>query len=43
LMEATTNDRKAIGIIRKRKYLAEKRKKRTKNGGNAGQRRKILD
>jgi murein DD-endopeptidase MepM/ murein hydrolase activator NlpD len=43
LMEATTNDREIIGIIRKRKYMAEKRKKRTKKGGNLGQGGKILD
>jgi len=43
LMEVTTNDRKAIQIVRKRKYMAEKRKKRSKNGENFGQGGKTLD
>ncbi len=43
LMEATTNDMETIGIIRKRKYMAEKRKKRTKKGENLGQGGKTLD
>jgi murein DD-endopeptidase MepM/ murein hydrolase activator NlpD len=32
LMEVTTSDRRTIQEVRKRKYMAEKRKKRTKNG-----------
>jgi murein DD-endopeptidase MepM/ murein hydrolase activator NlpD len=43
LMEATTNDRKAIQIVRKRRYMAENRKKETKNGENLGQGGKTLD
>ncbi len=43
LMEATSNDRKAIEIVRKRKYIAGKKKERTKNGENLGQGGKTLD
>lgn len=43
LMEATTNDMKVIGLVRKRKYIGEKRKKRAKNGENLGQGGKNLD
>ena len=43
LMETTTNDGETIGIIRKWKYMAEKRKKRTKKGENLGQGGKTLD
>lgn len=34
LMDAITSDRRAIQRVRKRKHMAEKRKKRTKNGEN---------
>lgn len=43
LMEATTDDKRAIKMIRKRKYLAEKWKKRSKNGENLAQGGEILD
>lgn len=43
LMEATTYDRRAIQMFRKRKYLAEKWKKRPKNGENLGQGGETLD
>ncbi len=43
LMEATTNDTETIGIIRKRRYMAEKRKKRTKKGENLGKGGRTLD
>jgi hypothetical protein len=43
LMEATTDDRRAIQMFRKRKYLAEKWKKRPKNGENLGQGGETLD
>ena len=43
LMESTANDRQTIKIVRKRRYLEEKRKKSTKNGENLGQGGKTLD
>lgn len=36
LMEATNGDRKAIQMVRKRRYMAEKWEKRPKNGENLG-------
>ena len=43
LMEATTDNRKAIETVRNRKYMAEKWKKSSKNGENLGQGRETLD
>ena len=43
LMEATTDDKKAIQMVRNRKYMAEKWKKRSKNGENFGQGGETLD
>ena len=42
-MEATTDDKRAIQMVRKRKYLAEKWRKRPKNGENSGQGGETLD
>jgi len=43
LMEATTDNRKAIETVRNRKYMAEKWKKSLKNGENPGQGGENLD
>lgn len=43
LMEATTDDKKAIEMVRNRKYIAEKWKKRSKNGEKLGQGGETLD
>jgi hypothetical protein len=43
LMEAITDDREAIQMVRNRKYMAKKRQKRPKKGENLGQRGKTLD
>jgi murein DD-endopeptidase MepM/ murein hydrolase activator NlpD len=43
LMEAINGDRKAIQMVRKRRYMAEKWKKRPKNGENLGKGGEILD
>ncbi len=43
LMEATTDNRKAIAKVRNRKYMEEKWKKRSKNRENPGQGRETLD
>jgi murein DD-endopeptidase MepM/ murein hydrolase activator NlpD len=43
LMEATNGDRKAIQMVRKRRYMGEKWKKRAKNGENLGKGGKTLD
>ena len=43
LMEATTDDKKAIQMVRNWKYMAEKWKKRSKNGENLGQGGETLD
>lgn len=43
LMEATTDDKKAIEMVRNRKYIAEKWKKRSKNGEKRGQGGETLD
>lgn len=43
LMEATTDNRKAIETVRNRKYMAEKWKKSSKNGENHGQGGETLD
>jgi len=43
LMEAINDDREAIQMIRKRRYMAEKWKKRPKNGENLGKGGKTLD
>ena len=43
LMEATTDNRKAIETVRNRKYMAEKWKKRSKNRENPGQGLETLD
>jgi murein DD-endopeptidase MepM/ murein hydrolase activator NlpD len=43
LMEALTDDKEAIQMVRNRKYMAEKWKKRSKNGENIGQGGENLD